>query len=408
LASGVGVRIFGGDETLEEQRLGRARPRSIGGVSAAVLIIAACSPAASSAPTAGPVQSPAETASPTAEATPTPPPANPTELEVIVGIGGLTPNELITVVLPQELGYFATEGVAPKFTFTTGANTVQLLTVGQADIGFTVSSNVVLAHAQDIPVRPFYNILTKSGTAITVLDDSPITSAEQLRGGTIGTATVGVGQYFNGLAMVAAAGLDPETDVEWVSVGVGAQALQALESGTVDAIVLWDAAYADMENKGAAFRYFRFPFQNEHHSAQWMATDEFIDANRAAIIGFGRAEAKATLFARTNPEAAVRIYLDAHPELIPDGLSEQEAFDQTLHILNTNLGNGEEMPGSPGIGGFSPTVWRTMADFYLEYGVLTEPLEDVSGMQIPPAMTEEMNTFDHEAIIQEANTYPTN
>ncbi|MCZ7536248.1 MAG: hypothetical protein M5T61_10180 [Acidimicrobiia bacterium] len=49
-----------------------------------------------------------------------------------------------------------------------------------------------------------------------------------------------------------------------------------------------------------------------------------------------------------------------------------------------------------------------MADFYLEYGVLTEPLEDVSGMQIPPAMTEEMNTFDHEAIIQEANTYPTN
>ncbi|MCZ7536249.1 MAG: ABC transporter substrate-binding protein [Acidimicrobiia bacterium] len=188
-------------------------------------------------------------------------------------------------MLPQEAWLLRYGGVAPKFTFTTRANTVQLLTVGQADIGFTVSSNVVLAHAQDIPVRPFYNILTKSGTAITVLDDSPITSAEQLRGGTIGTATVGVGQYFNGLAMVAAAGLDPETDVEWVSVGVGAQALQALESGTVDAIVLWDAAYADMENKGAAFRYFRFPFQNEHHSAQWMATDEFIDANRAAIIG---------------------------------------------------------------------------------------------------------------------------
>jgi NitT/TauT family transport system substrate-binding protein len=381
-----------------------ASVRQLGGLMGAVLLLASCSATATPTP---PATAPA-TGSPAASASPAPTPTPvPKKLTVVMGIPFESANDIITVVLGQELGYFKDEGVDPNFQFTTGASTVQLLVAGQADIGFATVSDIALARSQGIAVKAFYNILTDNATAIAVLEESGITSADQLKGKTIGTATVGTGRYFDGRSMFKAAGLDPDADVKWVSVGIGAQALQALQSNQVQALVLWDAAYADMGNLGAKLRLFTFPFQKDLFSIVWEATDKFITDNHDAIVGFGRAEAKAELFARTNPDAAVRIFLKAHADLIPAGTSPEKAASDALSILKANLNDSNEMAGSPGIGGFAPTAWKTAVDYYTNLGLIKTPITDVTQLQIPDSLTQEMNKFDQAAIVTEAKNYPT-
>ena len=71
-----------------------------------------------------------------------------------------------------------------------------------------------------------------------------------LKGKRIGVFSMTSMRTFDGKAMVKAAGLDPDKDVSWVPVGIGAQAATALSRGDVDALTLWDSTYTDIENLG--------------------------------------------------------------------------------------------------------------------------------------------------------------
>src|SRR5690606_13244806 len=135
-------------------------------------------------------------------------------------------------------------------------------------------------------------------------------------------------------AQLADVGLSP-TDVTYIAVGVGAQALHALRSGQVDALALFDTHYAAMENIGAGFR--TFDPDPDLFSSQLVAPVSVIEDDPQIIEGFGRAMAKATYFVELNPEAAIRMTWEEFPSSRVAGMSEEEQLANDLNVVRRRL-----------------------------------------------------------------------
>ena len=61
----------------------------------------------------------------------------------------------------------------------------------------------------------------------------------------------------------ASGGLNPERDVKWLTVGVGAPAALAIRQKSVDAMALWGDFQAGLENSGLQFREISAPFMKD-------------------------------------------------------------------------------------------------------------------------------------------------
>lgn len=349
-----------------------------------------------------PVEAPTEAAAPTEESAE---PEELTEFTLMIGTAFMSANDITYVVLPEELGYLEEEGLKQDVQFSAaGGQVLQLMASGQVDIGFGASVQTIIACTTGEPIKAVFNVLRKHATAIAVPADSEIQSPQDLKGATIGIVAEGSARALDGRAMINAAGMDPDEDVSWLAVGLGAQALSALQDGTVQALVLWDAAYADMENLGQEFRFFTFPYQQDLFSIVWNSSEDFIAEHPEVVIGFGRAQAKAVAFAMENPEAAVQIFVDAHPELTPPGVSEEKYFQDSLNILKNNLAN-MELEGTELYGSFPEGGWGTVQKYYMDLGLVENAVDDPSQCAISPGMIEEMNDFDLEAVREQARNY---
>jgi NitT/TauT family transport system substrate-binding protein len=86
-----------------------------------------------------------------------------------------------------------------------------------------------------------------------------------------------------------------------------------LRSGQIQALSLWDSAYASMLRTGISFRYIYHPTMADFGSGMFFASDSTISTKSAALGRFARAVAKATVLYVENPAAALQIYWKANP-----------------------------------------------------------------------------------------------
>jgi len=239
------------------------------------------------------------------------------------------------------LGYFEDEGLDVNIVGTGGsAPTVQAVLSGQLDIGSATPEPVLqLAEsgAEFGGVTMIYNYIRKPTGAIAVLADSDFEKLEDFAGVTIGNSSLGSGNLILANAILSSVGLEQDQDFSHVAVGTGAAALQALTSNEVQALSLWDTEYAAMEVQGVELRTFTSEQASELFSTTFFASPRFIEENPDAVIGFGRAMARATYFTQLNPSAALRVMYEAFPETRAAGLSEEEQLTNDLVALEARL-----------------------------------------------------------------------
>jgi NitT/TauT family transport system substrate-binding protein len=310
--------------------------------------------------------------------------------------------------IPRELGYFAEEGVQVEHSLsgaggTTGA--VQLVATGDQDIG-SGSSTPMLQRAsqgQDMGLVFFYNQVRDYSARIGVNAGSPARSFADLKGKAIGVPTLANEGVVFARYAAREAGLNPETDIRFVAVGVGAQALQALRSGQVDALSAVRGVFAQMETLGFQFRYLPLPAATRSLFGPGLfARRDFLQKNRAAAIGVGRAVAKGTLFMLTNPTAAVRIHWKIYPEQMPQGVAPEKALQDALHVLTTQLdglrfGEGETIRQ---LGFYRPESVKALFDVY-GYG---DKIAN-SSRYFTNELIGEINAFDRDKVIEQARNF---
>ncbi len=307
-----------------------------------------------------------------------------------------------------ELGFFKEEGIEPTFqTLAGSAAAIQAVMAGQADLGTSTNEPAITSRQRDIPVRYFYEWYTKIIYRLGVPEASAIRTVADLRGKNIGIQSHASAALPYARAVLRAAGLNPDTDVTFLPVGVGAQAATALRGGQVDALALWDTQYAGIENLGTKCRYFVHPQLANLSSGGLFSSDEWLKNNRDVAVRFGRAWAKASTFIFANPEAAIRIHWKIYPQTKPKGVSDAEALKQATHVLRTVLEyHGREHKKNRAWGAFSPEEWQQYIEFLVREKVIP------SSFPAAQIMTNEyidaINDFAQDKVRALARDYKTN
>lgn len=240
--------------------------------------------------------------------------ANAANRKLIVQAGSPSPNSgFIPLYVSQQLGFFNEEGLDVEVRYTRGAAiAMQLVSVGQADVGFFVYDSLISGYGEGLRGTYFYQYYTHPIFLIGIPADSAIKTAADLAGKRIGVASLGSAGVPIAKSILRSSGVDPAS-VSFLPIGVGNQALVALKSNQVDAFCFWDAPFGSLEVLGAKLKFINHPKLSGVGSGGYVASPKVITDRESDLIGFGRAAAKGTAFVLRNPEAAIQMYWKANP-----------------------------------------------------------------------------------------------
>ncbi len=258
--------------------------------------------------------------------------------KVTIGHGG----PLIDITHPglyisNALGYAKGEGIDLTVQTTQGSQqALQLLAAGQVDFIQVVPETIINAQDQGVAAKIVYSNATKYSSEIAFLAGGPIKEVKDLKGKQVGVLSMASGGVPFLKAVVREAGLDPDKDIVMVPTGAGAPAAAALSSGQVTALSLWAGAFAIMENSG--YKLVRVGSKSLYHAPGHVlaTTDDYIKKNPAIVAKMGRIYAKSTVFAMTNPSAAVQAYWKHLPQNKPADANEKTLADST-NIIKVGL-----------------------------------------------------------------------
>ncbi|OZI17383.1 hypothetical protein CAL18_14725 [Bordetella genomosp. 7] len=322
----------------------------------------------------------------------------PRKLSVANATVSTPPYAAYNTSVPMEI-FFKEEGIDVQMLHMGGATVAtQALGTGKVDIAVPASSAplALLDKMPDAGIVGFYTFINGFQSMPVVLPDSPIADLKDLSGKTIGVQTLGNSQVQTTKALVQIAGGDAAS-LRFVAVGEGVEAAHALTTKRIDALVLFDGLYGQIEANGQALRRLSSSATGRDEvgfSGVIIARKKFLDENRDTFVRYGRAIAKSTVFAKANPEAAVRIHWKHFPETRMRGVSEEEAMRLALPSLKNRLDNVYEVDGMWG----NSTLQQVKGYIRLNQlgGQLTkgESLERLWD----PALMKEINDFDQEEI----------
>jgi NitT/TauT family transport system substrate-binding protein len=301
------------------------------------------------------------------------------------------------------MGWFAEEGVSVDVLNTAGGTeAVQLMIGGDADVSVTGPSTIFSSRQAGEPVIGVASTVQQLHLYPAVLADSPIQSVADFKGAVIGIPSLGTSLLPPLKAQIREAGLDPDADVEYVATGGAASTLAAYQSGDIDVLGLFDIAYALLEVDGYELRIFNdvneSPFLGTLAMGQGVITNaDWVAANADTLVGFLRAMVKGEIFAKENPECAVRFHWSLFPESVPAGLDESDAFAQGLaKVRQRSTGQFADASGNWAM--MVPEVMQNWHDFLLENGEIATA-QDVANAWTNQYI-EEANNFDKEAVAE--------
>jgi NitT/TauT family transport system substrate-binding protein len=252
---------------------------------------------------------------------------------LIVQGGSAVPSIIyLPMYVADQAGFFKREGVAVDLRYSSGGSlATQLVANGNADLAHIVWQPAIQAAARGAKGKFFYQTFTRSSFFVAAPAGGPIKALSDLAGKNIGVVNVASPGIFTTKSSARAAGIDPKT-LQFLPVGVGAQALAALSSGRVDALCLWDAEYANYEAIGQKLTYLPHPKLGQVGNGGFYASDKALADKAESIQAFARAVAEGTAYLLANPEDALEMYWKAVPAARPQG-SDAQATAQGLVAL---------------------------------------------------------------------------
>lgn len=253
-------------------------------------------------------------------------PAKSEEKSFIMQAGAPVPyTGFLAVYVGQQAGFFKDEGLNVEVRYASGGpQATQIVAANQADASLATVEPIINGYDKGIRGKIFARTNAELIYYIAVPEDSPIKTLADLKGKKIGVASFASAAVPVVRSMLKQSGVDVQSDT-LLPVGVMDQAMAALTSGKVQALGLYDGMYYALERAGFKFRYLHHPTLAEFGNSGLFASDETIKSKKKELCAFGRAFAKATLFADANPEAAVRLYWKAVPSA-RRGANDEEAM----------------------------------------------------------------------------------
>lgn len=309
----------------------------------------------------------------------------------------------------QELGFYKEENVEFDVVVLQGSGVIipQLMN-GTIFTAFSVLEPLIISRQPGKPNFDFrfaYNIVRSSIWELAVLDDSKIKSVNDLAGKTIGVGALTWGNVALTKAVLKASNVNPDS-VQFIAVGAGVPAYDALRRGQIDVLNLYDTMHIAMELQGTKVRRLEYPKEFRGLASHGLAvTNKNIAEKRGLIERFGRAVTKGVVACEANVNACIQAFWKVYPNQKPTG-DEAGALAKEAQVIGARMRNMTAFrPGEPQtLGAFGEQDWKASMIALRAGGQL-----DGTDIKLDTLYTNEFvtayNKFDRDDVIKKAKAY---
>lgn len=326
-----------------------------------------------------------------------------TELVMIAPDKALTAAAASYTSVPIGTGYFKEEGLKVTIQPVADAQTaVQGVSTGRAFMTYA-SLNAAFAAYQKDPGIAIIGMTNGNIFQVAVPDGSTAKKPADLKGRKIGVNTVAGASTMYAEGVLKRGGLNPKKDVEFIPVGLGAQAAAALKDNTVQAFAGWDAPITVLGDLlGAPMRVVPSPLNDLTGTSALIVSKKSLKEHPDQVVGMAKAFFKSLVFSKENPEAAVKMHWKVFPQSRPAGVSEEVALRQNVAVLTKRMEitGGKAPDGS--YGRQTKKDIQQTVDTYVDLGMLTEPADVDSMGIIDYSLVGKYNDFDQKKVIEAA------
>lgn len=283
-----------------------------------------------------------------------------------------------SIFLTDALGFFRDEGIEINWVqFEGTAILLPQIANKSITIGYPIPDFVIISNdtgKDPLPLKFFYNVTRVYNWEIVVPASSAIKELKDLRGATIGVNSLSTGNVPVTRSMLKEAGLQVGRDVELVATPQGGAAINALKTGRVQALNLFDVFHSEVEVfAGIPLRRLPLPQRYLAISGNSFAAhlDTFRD-NPDLLKRFGRAYSKGMTACYSNPEGCVRNMWRMYPTTRPSAGDEAQNLRNSVRILLANLVRKmpEGWPQKKDFGYFPHAGWETNLEILVGEGTV--------------------------------------
>ena len=295
-------------------------------------------------------------------------------------------------------GFYEQEGLKVTTNlFPSATQAAQQVAGGGADLGLMTVEPVAIGHDKDLNLAYFGSYWPKWIYSLQVPAGSDVKSIADLKGKKIGvTAVASSGATFARTAMKLN-GMD-ENAASLVPIGAGAQQINAIKSGQVDALALWDIQYQAVKNAGVTLTPLPVKETTDAWGGGFATTRKNLEAKKDVLERFYRAVAKAFVFAKANPEAAIRDLWKLHPETRGSD-PEEKALADGIKVLEVRL-DGQGFDDKT-LGGIDEAAFTRSLDFMASAGLIKKfPAKEI----YTDEMFKAFNDFSYDDVIKRAES----
>ncbi len=207
-----------------------------------------------------------------------------------------------------ENGFYKKHGIDPTFN-SGGPNVDPVANVasGQSALGDRPIGSLLVARDKGIPIKIIATVFQTSPYAVLSLKSKPINSVKELQGKTIAVATSGRPLVLN---LLRDAGLDPKS----VNLVPSSPDPSALVSGQIDAY----AGYVTNQGVMLESKGIEIVALNVHElgipetTGTIYAREDYLKANRDAVVRFLKASIESWRWALDNPDATAKLMVEKY------------------------------------------------------------------------------------------------
>ncbi|MDB5534042.1 MAG: nitrate transporter substrate-binding protein [Hyphomicrobiales bacterium] len=245
--------------------------------------------------------------------------------------------------VPLGMEYWKKEGLDVSVIGLNGSMLgIQQIATGAVQFATAGPETLLIARQKGLPIIAIYSMSTPIYE--TVVTDDKIKSFKDLKGMTIGMPEFASGTLPYVRSAVKDAGLDPDKDVKYISVGLGASAASAIRQKEISAWAAWDTVVSAFENTGFKFTKIDPPWLSTMPGNVIITNEDMVKNHPEVVTKFLRGLAKATAFSLANPEATVRNHWAMYPATKPQEVT-PKTFADSINVYKSRASRMAKTPG---------------------------------------------------------------
>jgi len=319
--------------------------------------------------------------------------------DALTVISGSQPTAFFEVIgdVAEAAGFYKAEHLAVNIQYAGSPNiAAQLVASGKGDVCSIALEPIIAGYEKGLKLTSFFARDPHYEYALGVPYDSPIKTLADFKGTIIGEYSVASPAEISVNSMLTGAGLK-KSDYTFIPIGNGAQAITALNSRKVAGAAFPYVELALYEsNAGQKYRFFYHPILKDIGDVGYATAPATIAAKGDLLKRFSRANAKAAILIRVNPQLAAKYFLQAAGLKVTD-----ETLKNQTNLLELAY---DQLPGfdpsSSTIGAMSERGMGILTKFLADAG-FTQTVVPVSAV-VTTQFIAYANDFDHKAFIAEA------